>query len=274
LWAIDNGYLYAIDPSTGSSTGCSFQSTDQNFANPTISTLAVAGNVVWVGVSGAADGNTYLFKVPAQITASGCNLTTLETAANQFALTAQAGAFPVDQIVVNAAGAAYALLLSSVWKIAPGGQAVKLIDTGTAVTQALAAGTLDPSGASLYLVDPVLGVLYKASATTPSANPLPSIVLPPVFGISGNSLPALYDVPFFTIDGTLWLGAAPFDNAALPFSLLGTVSSLGGLDEIRLPRVTFAARAVGSPRTREELLRMLRSQRVPQRKGLRRGAAL
>ncbi len=273
LWSADPT-LTAVNVSTGRSTACSFESTDVNFASSELTALAVGGSNVWIAVSNTVDGNSYAFKIPATLTATGCDLTTLETSANEFELNSAAGAFPVEQIVVDSAGNAYMILVSSVYRITPAGQSLKLIDTGVSVTQVLSAGTVDPSGASLYLIDTTNGVLYKASASATSTNLLPSIVLPPVFGVAQSQSYLQYPnyVPFFTPDGSLWMGAAPIQNPALPFSLLGIGGGYGagpeiagGLDQIRLARVTFAAREIRSHLTREQILRNIYARKFMQR---------
>jgi len=287
LWGIDSGSagLFALNLATGAATYCTFESTDVNFQSASVTALALAGQDVWVGISGAQDGNTYLFKIPVQLASSTCDLTTLKTAANEFQLTSQystqnSSPFAVTQIAVDSSGDVYALQLTSVTKITPSGQAVKLVDTGLLLAQIFLTGfTLDPSGTFLYISDLQAGTIDRASTITPSTNPLPSIPFPAAFGVAGAlntgvSFGAGYYQPFFTADGSLWVGAVPFVNPSLPFSLLGTsnggnyeggLAVYGGLVRFTLGSVTFAARAVAPPRDPAQIIRMLRSRRAPQR---------
>jgi len=227
--------------------------------------------------------SSYLFKIPIQLASSVCDLTTLKTAANEFRLTSQyatqnSTSFDVNEIAVDSSGAAYALQLTSVTKISPSGQAVILVDTGLLLAQIFPTGfTLDPSGTFLYISDLQAGTIDRASTITPSTNPLPSIPFPAAFGVAGvlnnNSFGPGYYQPFFTADGSLWVGASPFVNPSLPFSLLGTSNVgydggpavYGGLVRFTLGSVTFAARAVAPPRDPAQIIRMLRSRRAPQR---------
>jgi len=275
--------LFALNLATGAATYCTFESTDVNFQSASITALALAGQNVWVGIYGAQDGYAYLFKIPVQLASSTCDLTMLKTAANEFRLTSQYAtqnltSFGVTQIAVDSSGDAYALQLTSVTKISPSGQAVKLVDTGLLLAQIFPTGfTLDPSGTFLYISDLQAGTIDRASTITPSTNPLPSIPFPAAFGVAGvlnnNSFGPGYYQPFFTADGSLWVGASPFVNPSLPFSLLGTSNVgydggpavYGGLVRFTLGSVTFAARAVAPPRDPAQIIRMLRSRRAPQR---------
>ena len=251
LWGLDTG-LFALNTASGAVTSCGFESTDVNFGSATVQQVAVAGATVWIGVSGTADAKTYVFKVPAQLTSSGCDLTTLETPASEYELTPLLGQLDVLQISIDGAGNAYALQVSGITKITPGGQKTKLVDTGVNLPQAFGSGfTLDPSGAYLYLVDTENGALARASTTVPSTNPVPETALPPVLGLAGPPNNIGQYQPFFAPDGTLWIGAIAFMNPALPFTLLGSGGTYnsgvpgaqGGLAQVRVPRVTFAARA-------------------------------
>lgn len=276
LWGIDGG-LFALNVTSRRVVSCAFEITDTNFASPYLTTLEAAGANIWLGVSGAADGNTYVFKVPAQSAASGCDLTKLETPASEFKLAPQAGQLDATHIAVDTAGDAYVLQYTAVTKITPAGRLTKLVDTGVTFAQGFGAGfALDPAGTTLYLVDTQTGLLDRASTTAASSNPLPSLVLPPVFGIATfafqNGASAYYQ-PFFTTDGTLWIGDAPFYNSAVPFSLLGTgnagyqggLAVFGGLARIDLASATFTNRTVAPAHDRGQIIRMLRSHRAAQR---------
>ncbi len=275
LWALFSGALFAVNPSTGATQLCNFEPTDVNFAQASITSLAVAGATVWVGVSGSADGLNYVnyvFKVPAQVPSGGCDLTALEHPATEFSVIAQLGSEDTFSIVTDSAGDAFALQATAVTKITPGGVALKLVDTGLSGSQTFQGIAL--AGTNLYLVDfqegngtPVgTGTLDRASATVATANPLPAFKLPPVFDLPncGCLSSPLYYQPFFTSDGSFWIGAAPFANPAQPFTLLGSPqSSTGGLVRINLGNITFAAgKIMPTSIDRARLLRLLHPKRT------------
>ncbi len=274
IWALSNGGLFAVAPAGGASYLCNFDPTDVNFQSAAVTALAVAGSTVWIGVSGASDGNVYVFKVPAQVPASGCDLTALEQPATQFELTEQIAALDVTSIAIDAAGDAYALQLTAVTKITPAGVALKLVDTGLSAAQSFVGIVLD--GATMYLVDfqtgsgvppyAGTGTLDRASTVTPTASPLTAFMLPSVLDLPnapGMPSPLLYQ-PFFTPDGNLWIGPAPFSNPALPFNLLGSANSeAGGLVRIDVAAAQFAAAKIRAGRADPaRLLRMQRERRL------------
>jgi len=249
LWSTANG-LSALNPATGVVTTCSFEPGDPNFGAASFDAFGVSGQNVWVGVDNTVDQKVYVFKVPAQVPATGCDLTRLETPATEFDVTGLIGSLvspSVRSILLDAAGNAYALQVTSVAKISPAGIVTKLVDTGTTPTQTFLNFAIDPTGSTLYLVDPSggLGTLDKASAATPSANPLSSVPLPSVLDPNNNLglPPSVYSL-FFASDGNLWIGGAQFANPALPFSAFGSPNGnpyFGGLVRVQVTHATFAA---------------------------------
>jgi len=276
LWSADFG-LSVLNPATGVVTTCSFEPGDANFGAASFDAFAVSGQNVWVGVAGAVDQNVYVFKVPAQVPAAGCDLTKLETPSTQFNVTGLIGSVPVSSIQLDAAGNAYVLQITSVAKISPAGVITKLVDTGTNPTQTFLNFAVDPSGSTLYLLDfsAGLGTLDKVSAATPSANPLPSVPLPAVLDPNNNAFnnPYVYR-PFFASDGNLWIGSAQFANPALPFTAFGSPNiasgNFGGLVRLQVTHATFAAVARQFDAARfQKLLQSLRTSHrrlTPRRK--------